>query len=87
MSFLAQLLARVLGPFVVLIISGLLLAPAMGQPSTVYVNDPGNIMGVGALLDHLLAEERFRNTTTRTNDDDGVPDADEPFLEEPGRWQ
>lgn len=57
------------------------------QTSTVYVNDPGNIMGVGALLDHLLAEERFRNTTTRTNDDDGVPDADEPFLEEPGRWQ
>lgn len=32
---------------------------------TVYVNDPGNIMGVGALLDHLLAEERLRGAATK----------------------
>jgi hypothetical protein len=27
---------------------------------TVYVNDPTNLMGVGALLDHLIAEDRLR---------------------------
>jgi hypothetical protein len=31
---------------------------------TVYVNDPTNIMGVGALLDRLMADERLRGTAT-----------------------
>jgi hypothetical protein len=31
---------------------------------TVYVNDPTNLTGVGALLDHLMADERLRGTAT-----------------------
>jgi hypothetical protein len=43
---------------------------------TVCVNGPTNIMGVGARLDHILAEERRRGTTTETDDRHSVPDAD-----------
>jgi hypothetical protein len=53
---------------------------------TVYVNDPTNIMGVGALLDHLLAEERFRDADTMLDDRHSVPDAEESSLDKPGRW-
>ena len=53
---------------------------------SVYVNDPEHIMGVGALLDHLLAEERQRAANTMMDDCDGVPEAEGPSLDEPGRW-
>jgi macrodomain Ter protein organizer (MatP/YcbG family) len=38
---------------------------------TVYVNDPTNFTGVGALLDHLMADERLRGTATVIDDRDG----------------
>ena len=38
---------------------------------TVYVNDPTNIMGIGALLDRLMADERLRGPATVTDDRDG----------------
>lgn len=53
---------------------------------TVYVNDPTNIMGVGARLDHILAEERRRRTATRADDRHGVPDADKSSTEKTEWW-
>ena len=44
---------------------------------TVYVNDPTNIMEVGALLDRIIADDRLRGATA---------DADGPSLDEPGRF-
>ena len=44
---------------------------------TVYVNEPTNIMGVGALLDRIIADDRQRGATA---------DADGPSLDEPGRF-
>ena len=38
---------------------------------TVYVNDPTNLTGVGALLDRLMADERLRGTATVADDRDG----------------
>jgi hypothetical protein len=53
---------------------------------TVYVNDPTNIMGVGARLDHILAEERRRRIATRADDRHGVPDADKSSTEKTEWW-
>jgi hypothetical protein len=51
----------------------------------VYVNDPTNIIGVGALLDHVIAEERWREANPMVDDRLGLPDVDGPLSEEPER--
>jgi hypothetical protein len=38
---------------------------------TVYVNDPTNIMGVGALLDRIIADDRLRDTDDSSRDEPG----------------
>jgi hypothetical protein len=52
----------------------------VGDPltRTVYVNDPTNITGVGALLDRMMADERLRGADTMADDRDGVLQADAP---------
>jgi macrodomain Ter protein organizer (MatP/YcbG family) len=51
---------------------------------TVYVNDPTNITGVGALLDRIIADERLRGTATGMDDRYGLPEAERPSTDETG---